>query len=87
VSAGRAHQLVAGALVAEAAVRALRVTELEICPRALREGVIPHRLDAGFPAQCRRPTCTPALPWACAGSRRQHGALTIRMPHDPDGQR
>ena len=45
VSAGRAHQLVAGALVAEAAMRALRVSELEICPWALREGVILRRLD------------------------------------------
>lgn len=45
VSAGRAHQLVAGALVAEAAMRALRVTQVEICPWALREGVILRRLD------------------------------------------
>ncbi|MGE3285283.1 MAG: Ppx/GppA phosphatase family protein [Pseudonocardia sp.] len=45
VSAGRAHQLVAGALVAEAAMRALRVDRLEICPWALREGVILRRLD------------------------------------------
>lgn len=45
VSAGRAHQLAAGALVAEAAMRALRVERLEICPWALREGVILRRLD------------------------------------------
>jgi exopolyphosphatase / guanosine-5'-triphosphate,3'-diphosphate pyrophosphatase len=45
VSASRAHQLVAGSLVAEAAMRALKVTELEICPWALREGVILRRLD------------------------------------------
>lgn len=45
VSASRAHQLVAGALVAEAAMRALRVDRLEICPWALREGVILRRLD------------------------------------------
>ena len=45
VSASRAHQLAAGALVAEAAMRALRVTHLEICPWALREGVILRRLD------------------------------------------
>lgn len=45
VSPSRAHQLVAGALVAEAAMRALRVSELEICPWALREGVILRRLD------------------------------------------
>jgi len=46
VSASRAHQLVAGALVAEASMRAFDVPELEICPWALREGVILRRLDA-----------------------------------------
>jgi exopolyphosphatase / guanosine-5'-triphosphate,3'-diphosphate pyrophosphatase len=46
VSASRSHQLVAGALVAEAAMRALELTELDICPWALREGVILRRLDA-----------------------------------------
>ncbi|WP_326567926.1 Ppx/GppA phosphatase family protein [Amycolatopsis rhabdoformis] len=45
VSAGRSHQLVAGALVAQAAMRALSLSELEICPWALREGVILRRLD------------------------------------------
>jgi exopolyphosphatase/guanosine-5'-triphosphate,3'-diphosphate pyrophosphatase len=45
VSPSRAHQLVAGALVAEATLRALGVAELEICPWALREGVILRRLD------------------------------------------
>ncbi|MDT7598016.1 MAG: exopolyphosphatase / guanosine-5-triphosphate,3-diphosphate pyrophosphatase [Pseudonocardiales bacterium] len=45
VSPSRAHQLVAGAVVAEAAMRALDLTQLEICPWALREGVILRRLD------------------------------------------
>ena len=45
VSPGRAHQLVAGALVAAVAMRALRVGKLQICPWALREGVILRRLD------------------------------------------
>jgi exopolyphosphatase/guanosine-5'-triphosphate,3'-diphosphate pyrophosphatase len=45
VSASRSHQLVAGALVAEATMRALDLSELEICPWALREGVILRRLD------------------------------------------
>jgi exopolyphosphatase/guanosine-5'-triphosphate,3'-diphosphate pyrophosphatase len=45
VSASRAHQLVAGALVAQATMRALSRSELEICPWALREGVILRRLD------------------------------------------
>jgi exopolyphosphatase / guanosine-5'-triphosphate,3'-diphosphate pyrophosphatase len=53
VSPGRAHQLVAGAVVARAAMQALRVSQVEICPWALREGVIFRRLDtldAGEPA-------------------------------------
>ncbi|WP_312870796.1 Ppx/GppA phosphatase family protein [Gordonia asplenii] len=45
VSSDRAGQLVAGALVAEAAMRALDVDTLEVCPWALREGVILRRLD------------------------------------------
>ncbi|MEV4311979.1 Ppx/GppA phosphatase family protein [Actinocrispum sp. NPDC049592] len=45
VSSSRAHQLVAGALVAQAAMRTFNRPELEICPWALREGVILRRLD------------------------------------------
>ncbi|NES17197.1 MULTISPECIES: Ppx/GppA phosphatase family protein [Micromonospora] len=45
VSAGRAHQLLAGAVVAEAVLRHLDVDRLDICPWALREGVILRRLD------------------------------------------
>jgi exopolyphosphatase/guanosine-5'-triphosphate,3'-diphosphate pyrophosphatase len=45
VSVDRAGQLVAGALVAEASMRALSIDTLEICPWALREGVILRRLD------------------------------------------
>ncbi|MFF1924614.1 Ppx/GppA family phosphatase [Streptomyces sp. NPDC058221] len=50
VSDGRAAQLLAGALVAEGAMDLLGVEELEICPWALREGVILRRLDH-LPAQ------------------------------------
>lgn len=46
VSADRAAQIVGGALVAEAAMRATGVDTLEICPWALREGVILRRLDS-----------------------------------------
>lgn len=46
VSAERAPQIVAGALVAEASMRALSVESLEICPWALREGLILRRLDS-----------------------------------------
>ena len=46
VSPGRAHQTLAGAVVAEQAMLALGVTEFALCPWALREGVILRRLDA-----------------------------------------
>jgi exopolyphosphatase/guanosine-5'-triphosphate,3'-diphosphate pyrophosphatase len=45
VSPQRSHQLVAGALVADAVMDIFGVEELEICPWALREGVILERLD------------------------------------------
>ncbi|MFE9922071.1 Ppx/GppA family phosphatase [Streptomyces sp. NPDC005774] len=50
VSESRAGQLVAGALVAEATMDLLGVESLEICPWALREGVILRRLDHMGPA-------------------------------------
>ena len=46
VSAERAPQIVAGALVAEASMRALSLESIDICPWALREGVILRRLDS-----------------------------------------
>src|SRR5579864_1776673 len=45
VSRGRAPQLAAGAIVADAAMDLFGLPELEICPWALREGVILRRLD------------------------------------------
>jgi exopolyphosphatase / guanosine-5'-triphosphate,3'-diphosphate pyrophosphatase len=45
VSEGRANQLLAGALVAEGAMDLFEVETLEVCPWALREGVILRRLD------------------------------------------
>ena len=39
---------VAGALVAEASMRALGLGQLQICPWALREGVILRRIDKGL---------------------------------------
>ncbi|MEE6259338.1 Ppx/GppA phosphatase family protein [Plantactinospora sonchi] len=50
VSARRAHQLLAGAIVAEAVMRRLGVETVDICPWALREGVILRRLDQLEPA-------------------------------------
>ena len=69
VSAERAPQIVAGALVAEASMRALSLESVDICPWALREGVILRRLDTeddgtdgGFPGV--------RAPVGDAGSRR-----------------
>lgn len=45
ISSDRSHQVVAGALVAEAAMRALGLESVKICPWALREGLILQRLD------------------------------------------
>jgi exopolyphosphatase / guanosine-5'-triphosphate,3'-diphosphate pyrophosphatase len=45
VSQSRSHQIVPGALVAEACMDIFGLSELEICPWALREGVILERLD------------------------------------------
>lgn len=46
VSAERAPQIVAGALVAEASMRALSIESVDICPWALREGLILRKLDS-----------------------------------------
>ena len=58
VSSDRSQQLVAGALVAEASMRALSLDTLEICPWALREGLILRKLDTdmnGGPRATRLP--------------------------------
>jgi exopolyphosphatase/guanosine-5'-triphosphate,3'-diphosphate pyrophosphatase len=45
VSTGRARQMLAGAIVADATMDLLGIERLDICPWALREGVILRRLD------------------------------------------
>ena len=45
VSTGRAPQLLAGAIVAEAVMSLVDVEEVQVCPWALREGIILRRLD------------------------------------------
>ncbi len=68
VSSSRAHQLVAGALVARGAMDALGLDEVEVCPWALREGIILGRLDhvpadgALVAAERTRGTDRPAAP-------------------------
>lgn len=46
VSAGRSHQILAGALVSDSVMDIFGLEELQICPWALREGIILERLDA-----------------------------------------
>ncbi|QZY29438.1 Ppx/GppA phosphatase family protein [Nocardioides coralli] len=46
VSPSRTHQILPGALVAVAVMEIFDLPELEICPWALREGVILERIDA-----------------------------------------
>ena len=46
VSPSRTHQILPGALVADAVMDIFDLAELEICPWALREGVILERIDA-----------------------------------------
>lgn len=45
VSAERAPQIVAGSMVARQLMRTLDLKEIRICPWALREGIVLHRLD------------------------------------------
>lgn len=45
VSASRARQIVAGAMVAEGAMSALGIEKINQCPWALREGIVLQRLD------------------------------------------
>ncbi len=49
VSEGRSAQMVAGAIVAEAAMDLFEIEELVVCPWALREGIILQRLDGMAP--------------------------------------
>jgi exopolyphosphatase/guanosine-5'-triphosphate,3'-diphosphate pyrophosphatase len=46
VSESRASQILAGAIVAEAAMSAFEVKTLRVSPWALREGILLQRLDA-----------------------------------------
>jgi exopolyphosphatase / guanosine-5'-triphosphate,3'-diphosphate pyrophosphatase len=48
VSRPRSRQIVAGALVARAGMKALNVNSVDVCPWALREGIILHYLQTTF---------------------------------------
>ena len=45
VSASRAKQITAGAIVARSVMERLQITQVEICPWALREGIVLRWLD------------------------------------------
>ena len=45
VSTSRAQQIVAGAIVARSVMAILDIEKVEICPWALREGIVLRRLD------------------------------------------
>jgi exopolyphosphatase / guanosine-5'-triphosphate,3'-diphosphate pyrophosphatase len=45
VSHSRAHQIVAGAIVARHIMNKLEISSIEICPWALREGIVLRRID------------------------------------------
>ena len=48
VSRSRSGQVVAGALAARAAMKALNIDSVDVCPWALREGIILHYLQTTF---------------------------------------
>jgi len=61
VKASRAHQILAGAVVADAIMDVLKLQSLDICPWALRERIFLDRLDAleGRPRFARTPRLSP----------------------------
>jgi exopolyphosphatase/guanosine-5'-triphosphate,3'-diphosphate pyrophosphatase len=69
ISAARARQALAGAVVAYAAMTRLRIDEVTICPWALREGILLRRLESAagwqdhgvpLPVAVPRPAVPPA---------------------------
>jgi exopolyphosphatase/guanosine-5'-triphosphate,3'-diphosphate pyrophosphatase len=78
VSQRRAHQVLAGAVVAQETMRLLDLDVLEMCPWALREGVILRRLESGLGHS------TPFLahhPREQASAKRGDGGPASELPH------
>jgi exopolyphosphatase/guanosine-5'-triphosphate,3'-diphosphate pyrophosphatase len=48
VSASRAHQILAGAIVAKTAMNSLDISRVDLCPWALREGIMLHYLQSSL---------------------------------------
>jgi len=78
VSAGRAHQLVAGAMVAGAAMRALNLEALQICPWALREGMHPAS------ASCRTAASLDTIAGRLTGSLHGNPTSSCLWRHVPE---
>ena len=72
VSAERAPQIVAGALVAEASMRALSIDTVDICPWALREGLILRKLDSEADGTALVETSVADADQATREAQRQH---------------
>ncbi|MBO8194605.1 Ppx/GppA family phosphatase [Streptomyces oryzae] len=62
ISPARAGQALAGALVAHTTMVLLDVTTLELCPWALREGVLIHQLEQQAPGAPGSPTTSHTCP-------------------------
>ncbi|QIS06464.1 hypothetical protein F5X71_32900 [Nocardia brasiliensis] len=76
VSSDRSQQLVAGALIAEASMRALSLDSLEICPWALREGLILRKLDTNMNGGPR----ATAIPGPATDSGRPAPGAGVALP-------
>jgi exopolyphosphatase/guanosine-5'-triphosphate,3'-diphosphate pyrophosphatase len=79
VSRSRSRQILAGAVVARAAMKALNVDSVDVCPWALREGIVLHHLQTKHSQSFDlplRPLAGTAYQEGRAGPRRDsHAAL------------
>jgi exopolyphosphatase/guanosine-5'-triphosphate,3'-diphosphate pyrophosphatase len=90
ISAARARQALAGALIAHTAMSLLRVDSVAICPWALREGILLRRLEsaagwrehvARLPVRIPRPAVPPPDPQPDATVLPLDLARARRTPH------
>jgi exopolyphosphatase/guanosine-5'-triphosphate,3'-diphosphate pyrophosphatase len=77
VSRTRAHQILAGAIVAEALMTTLRLETVEVCPWALREGIAARRMRA-MPGQVADDLS--GLVQRSCGAHRHGDLLTAMFP-------
>jgi exopolyphosphatase/guanosine-5'-triphosphate,3'-diphosphate pyrophosphatase len=89
ISKSRAHQILAGAIVAEETMRILELDGVDICPWALREGILLRELDALTAIDSDQVSVWPGSPGArrinsratssSAGSRPMSAAITAAL--------